>query len=110
MSFSQKNSGKKTNDFISQAQEIVLENLKDPDSAKFRKVVSYKNKGNNFVCGEVNSKNSMGGYVGFRSFYVDLKDRSFEVDNGFEADMDTPEGLSKKIFEMMYLSSCRNQD
>jgi hypothetical protein len=38
----------------------VADTLKDPDSARFRNQKS--------VCGEVNAKNSYGGYVGFRRF------------------------------------------
>lgn len=45
---------------------FVSNSLKDPDSAKFR---SVKVKWGN-VCGEVNAKNSYGGYVGYRRFYA----------------------------------------
>lgn len=43
--------------------------LKDPESAKFRNV--YFNQGADNIpmtCGEVNSKNSFGGYGGFQRF------------------------------------------
>lgn len=43
-------------------EELVKSALKDPESAKFKNVVG--------VCGEVNSKNSYGGYTGFKSFYI----------------------------------------
>lgn len=42
------------------AQGFVLANLKDPESAEFR-----DQKG---LCGEVNAKNSFGGYTGFKRF------------------------------------------
>lgn len=42
--------------------KIVKQQLKDPDSAQFKDV-----KGQ---CGLVNSKNSYGGYTGFKRFYV----------------------------------------
>lgn len=50
---------------IAQAGKLaVREQLKDPDSARFRNTtvsgVAY--------CGEVNAKNSYGGYVGFKRF------------------------------------------
>ena len=48
------------------ARELVTANLKDPDSAKFR-----NQKG---VCGEVNAKNSFGGYAGFVRFIAGGKD------------------------------------
>lgn len=46
--------------------ELVKRRLFDPDSAKFRNVTH--GRGN--VCGEVNAKNKMGGYVGFKAFIV----------------------------------------
>lgn len=42
------------------SQESVKKLLKDPDSAKFRNL-----KG---LCGEVNSKNSFGGYTGYKRY------------------------------------------
>lgn len=42
------------------AREFVSGVLKDPESAEFRNQRGF--------CGEVNSKNSFGGYVGFRRF------------------------------------------
>jgi len=48
-----------------QAQRAVLNLLKDPGSAQFRNVRKTKP---GFVCGEVNAKNGMGGYVGFKQF------------------------------------------
>jgi hypothetical protein len=44
----------------------VADQLKDPDSAKFRKVAIVRGS----VCGEINAKNSMGGYVGYKRFMV----------------------------------------
>ena len=44
----------------------IAKSLKDPDSAKFRGV---KLKWGT-VCGEVNAKNSYGGYAGYRRFYA----------------------------------------
>lgn len=46
--------------------------LKDPDSAKFRNIFisakGWPKAGNRTVCGEINSKNSYGAYVGFIPF------------------------------------------
>ena len=44
--------------------------LKDPDSAKYQDVTVRKRLGSVVFCGEVNSKNSFGGYVGWRGFIV----------------------------------------
>lgn len=55
------------------AREGVRGKLKDPDSANFRNLIIHKGEspkdGRFYVCGEVNSKNSYGGYVGFTPFF-----------------------------------------
>ena len=45
----------------SEAKKAVLENLKDPDSAKFGKFTQVDEKS---ACFTVNARNSMGGYTG----------------------------------------------
>lgn len=75
---------------IQLAQEEVKLNLKDPDSAQFRNVVLKEDttKPENIdkniglqpnVCGEVNAKNSMGGYVGFKPFLVYVQIKNDEI-------------------------------
>lgn len=54
---------------IATAKKAVLERLKDPESAKFGKVV-YRSSG--AVCGYVNAKNSFGGYSGDTAFIAML--------------------------------------
>ena len=44
------------------SKEVVKGSLKDPQSAQFQNLYGY--------CGEVNSKNSYGGYVGFKKYIV----------------------------------------
>lgn len=54
---------------LDKGQEAVKYRLKDPESARFRGVAVYWEKdGTAYTCGEVNAKNSMGGYVGFGQF------------------------------------------
>ena len=50
------------------SQDAVKKGLKDPDSAKFQnlRLTDYGN--GKVVCGEVNAKNSYGGYVGHKRF------------------------------------------
>jgi hypothetical protein len=48
-------------------QESIKEQLKDSDSAKFRNMI-LTDEESGLACGEVNSKNSLGGYVGFHPF------------------------------------------
>jgi len=49
-----------------EAQAAVKQSLTDPDSAQFAEVIQKLD----YVCGKVNAKNRMGGYIGFRNFYV----------------------------------------
>ena len=71
--------------FIVKAQNDVKQLMKDPDSTNFRNVREITNTlGNKVLCGQINSKNSYGGYVGFMPFsyspdglnIVDLNSRS----------------------------------
>lgn len=49
----------------------VLERLRDPESARFRYVVTRRlENGTRLFCGEVNSRNAFGGYVGYRRFFA----------------------------------------
>ncbi len=54
---------------IEATKQIVADTLKDPGSAQFRNMVVYNGGKEKAVCGEVNGKNSYGGYVGFKKFY-----------------------------------------
>lgn len=56
----------------------VRNQLKDPASAQF-KIYTQRD---DYLCGEVNSKNSLGGYVGFQYFVVDGSYVNFKPDVG----------------------------
>lgn len=70
---------------IASVKTFVANSLKDPESARFRSVkVKWEN-----VCGEVNAKNSYGGYVGYRRFYaIDSVDVHMEGDRFSEDQWD----------------------
>jgi hypothetical protein len=53
---------------IKTLQDKVVETMKDPASVQFRSV--HLGSTDDTLCGEVNAKNSYGGYVGFRPFIV----------------------------------------
>lgn len=55
---------------IKTSAELNLRSLlKDPDSAKYRnQFLAQIDGGNLMLCGEVNSKNSFGGFTGFKRF------------------------------------------
>lgn len=56
--------------WMERGKDMVKAKLKDPDSAKFREVYFYRSVAGKVpvTCGQVNSKNSMGGYGGFQHF------------------------------------------
>ncbi|WP_430391091.1 hypothetical protein [Dyella sp. 20L07] len=50
-------------------QQTVRDTLLDPDSANFRGLYWHKTVHGNAMCGMVNARNGMGGYIGFRPFF-----------------------------------------
>jgi hypothetical protein len=56
---------------IALAKTGMMDKLKDPDSAKFKNL-SISKKYPWIICGEVNAKNSYGGYVGYERFIAFL--------------------------------------
>lgn len=73
------------------ALDAVRAQMLDPESAQFRNVRSVRNRyGEVGICGEVNAKNSLGGYAGFRHFMaqggrVVLQSRDDEALASFQA-------------------------
>lgn len=55
--------------WIETGKDAIKNRLKDPDSVQFKDVYFFRGKDNIPVtCGQVNSKNSYGGYSGFQHF------------------------------------------
>lgn len=84
---------------INQLQDLVAAELSDPASAQFRNIRLFSDwtPSGSAMCGEVNAKNQMGGYVGFRNFvamqgYVNLND-------DFRQKFKKQHGLSECSFE-----------
>lgn len=82
----------KKNELDLQVQQIVKNNLKDPASAVFRNQVN--------VCGEVNSKNSFGGYVGFSRFIL-TEDKILFENEYLESD------YSKQMYQQFWNATCK---
>lgn len=74
------------------AKNAVSSILKDPNSAEFRNQIGS--------CGEVNSKNSFGGYVGFTRFIVTKEKVLFE--NEFQES-----DYSKQSYQQAWNEYCR---
>lgn len=58
-------------------ENLIKNNLIDPDSAKFSKI-TYSSK-NNILCGYYNARNKMGGYVGARLFMCNYRDKAVKT-------------------------------
>ena len=56
------------------AKSAVSNQLKDPSSAQFRNLVEVSP---GVVCGEVNAKNSFGGYAGFKRFHWTISTKEY---------------------------------
>jgi hypothetical protein len=56
------------NQLIDSSLQAARSMLKDPSSAQFEQIRLVDYQDGKVVCGEVNAKNSYGGYVGFRPF------------------------------------------
>lgn len=59
-------------EMIKFGESLVRHSLKDPESAKFSSYYRPFGDGVGYVCGTVNAKNSYGGYVGNRNYYIHL--------------------------------------
>lgn len=58
---------------LEEAQQIIADEMRDPESTRFRNTWIVKKYEGDFgleMCGEFNSKNAMGGYVGYKMFYA----------------------------------------
>jgi hypothetical protein len=82
--------------------EIVRQSLKDPDSAQFRNLRVGWLGG---LCGEVNAKNAMGGYVGFTAFSANDTTGVHLALDGNPNSKD-PDEMWKVLQDMMNLMDC----
>lgn len=90
---------------IRKAHDAVKESLFDPNSAEFRNdhVAS-----DGTVCGEVNAKNRMGGYVGFTDYYVGPHAIGVQVGDEARGYCDEEE-VALRVEKRKYLEELRQQ-
>lgn len=99
--------GHRPPDYKWQADKRVAAMLKDPES---RRVDVTSNPYGGLVCGRVNAKNSLGGYVGFQPFYV-VFDAAGSVSDSFTIS----EADASRLWQFLppaqvtLLSACRYQ-
>lgn len=73
--------GPSDKEMIEFGENEVKSTLKDPTSAIFESFYVKSGEGNGYVCGTVNAKNSYGGYVGRKNYYIYI-----EIKNGTVSD------------------------
>ena len=77
---------------VNSIEEKARRNLFDPEAAKFRNI-----KGN---CGEINAKNKMGGYTGFRRFIYNQETDTVSIE-------DEDDGLyNPKMMDILWQKKC----
>jgi hypothetical protein len=69
-----------------EAQDAVRALLKDPDSAQFREgpLTNLHLEAGLLCNGEVNSKNSFGGYIGFQEYFYSRTEGAVLEESGLE--------------------------
>ena len=73
-------------DAIAKGKEAVANGMKDPFSAVFKDLRLMKFRDMYVTCGQVNAKNSYGGYVGFRDFVAGIsKYDAYDTDTKYPA-------------------------
>jgi hypothetical protein len=82
-----------SNSDIKKVKSVTAYRLKDPASAQFRnirRIEQTRQDGSvtELICGEVNGKNSFGGYTGFTTFHVVRNNRQFVLRGVGDADTD----------------------
>ncbi len=57
------------------AETLVAERMRDPEATRFKPQYSayQTQQGDYIVCGTLNAKNAMGGYVGYKPYYVRIR-------------------------------------
>jgi hypothetical protein len=85
---------------IAEIKSKAAYSLKDPGSAQFRNIratIKTRETGTRFtlVCGEINGRNSFGGYAGFTTFAGYLTDGQFLLD-----------GIANNDTEWLYQARC----
>ena len=82
-------SGKTESEAIEAGKLAVTSSLKDPDSAKFRNTRLVPHLQGAVVCGEVNAKNSYGGYAGFSRFAAGIQGATLEDNSSRHPDINS---------------------
>ena len=85
----------RSNAVFAEAKRLAADKMRDPEAARFKsEYKAYRSSaGDTIVCGTMNGKNAMGGYVGYKPFWIRIRNGnviSFQIpgeddDYGFQA-------------------------
>lgn len=75
--------------WIVKSHDGIRARMKDPDSAEFRNSRFYSGGPAPAVCGEVNAKNSFGGFTGFERFIASGEDTAFVASDSTPSEFQT---------------------
>ncbi|MET3761694.1 hypothetical protein [Sphingomonas sp. UYEF23] len=90
-----------------EAEMNLKAGLKDAESATFRnEFVSGLASGAQMLCGEVNSRNSFGGYTGFKRF---IASPNSDAPNMIEGEAMSGIDIDAKTFRTAYRFACSNR-
>lgn len=87
--------------FAQAAKKLLEARLRDPGSVQYRNLGVYRplEAQGRSLCGEFNAKNSLGGYVGFKRFWVDRDGQVRVEGNG-------PDETAPELFGALRLAHC----
>ena len=101
------------NQKVSAAKEAIKGELSDPGSAQFRSVrvgAATTARETGFVCGEVNAKNRMGGYVGYRRFMYAQATNMKQVEYPDTEPASAELAMNRRLFDYLWKKSCLGED
>lgn len=82
--------------FVDSGVKYLINRLKEPSSVQWRNVF-IADRALQTLCGEINARNSYGGYTGFKRFYYTRNSQLTEVQGSGD----------EEIFLKMYASMCK---
>ena len=97
--------------FVARAKQEATRSFLDPESGKFRNLYVTQNKSGLSLCGEINGKNSYGGYVGYRRFiqHFDTSKKTYEkVSTEPASPKDEMDKIRSDFFTMSWDLLCTN--
>jgi len=109
---------RETGERVKKLQDYIASNFKDPGSAQFTKLTIGQDKyvnGLYHLCGEVNAKNSYGGYAGFQRFIAGLDsngkmNKILENDKSLSMGNEQMEAMVAEIFNGEWKHYCEGTE